>query len=49
MTQVTDVTDEDPIADELPRVRFFDPHVSLGFTIEKRPFIEFMDLSLIHI
>jgi len=35
------VTDEDPIADELPRVRFFDPHVSLGFTIEKRPFIEF--------
>jgi len=43
------VTDEDPIADELPRVRFFDPHVSLGFTIEKRPFIEFTDSrSLTH-
>jgi len=41
--------DEDPIADELPRVRFFDPHVSLGFTIEKRPFIEFTDSrSLTH-
>ncbi len=40
---------EDPIADELPRVRFFDPHVSLGFTIEKRPFIEFTDSrSLTH-
>ena len=43
------MTDEDPIADELPRVRFFDPHVSLGFTIEKRPFIEFSDSrSLTH-
>jgi len=34
---------EDPIADELPRVRFFDPYKSLGFTVEKRPFIEFSD------
>lgn len=43
------MTDEDPIADELPRVRFFDPHVSLGFIVEKRPFIEFSDSrSLTH-
>jgi hypothetical protein len=34
---------EDSISDELPRVRFFDPHKSLGFTIERWPFIEFTD------
>jgi DNA-directed RNA polymerase subunit RPC12/RpoP len=43
--------DEDPIADELPRVRYdvFDPHKSFGFIVEKRPFIEFSDSrSLTH-
>ncbi len=43
--------DEDPIADELPRVRYdvLDSHESPGFIVEKRPYIEFMDSrSLTH-
>ena len=36
---------EDPIADELPRVRYdlFGQHKSSGFTVEDRPYIEFFD------
>jgi|MonGeyMetagenome_1017769.scaffolds.fasta_scaffold106133_2 hypothetical protein len=43
--------DEDPIADELPRVRYdvLDSYESPGFIVEKRPFIEFTDSrSLTH-
>ena len=37
--------DEDPIADELPRVRYdvLESHESPGFIVEKRPYIEFSD------